>query len=172
MEQALVIAALVALLVVARVFRRKPPARRTPSTRHRAFVPPRILPYPGDFKGRVKVAYHPHLDGRADPGEVVWTWVPYEDDYSKGKDRPVLIIGEDGPWLLALQLTSKDHAKAGTERTDNGRRWLDIGPGAWDRQGRRSEVRLDRVVRVDPLAVRREGAILDKVLFDRITGSL
>jgi len=40
--------------------------------------------------GDVQFEYTPHLDGDPDPGEVVWTWVPYEDDPSQGKDRPVL----------------------------------------------------------------------------------
>ena len=29
-----------------------------------------------------RIVYAPDLDGRADPGEVVWTWVVYEDDPS------------------------------------------------------------------------------------------
>src|SRR5437588_4867304 len=29
-----------------------------------------------------KLVYAPNLDGRADPGEIVWTWVAYEDDPS------------------------------------------------------------------------------------------
>ena len=33
------------------------------------------------------------LDGEPDPGEVVWAWVPYEDDPAQGKDRPVLVVG-------------------------------------------------------------------------------
>ena len=47
-----------------------------------------------------KVAYAPDLDGQADPGEIVWTWVVYEDDPSKGKDRPVLVVGRDRTVLL------------------------------------------------------------------------
>ena len=39
-----------------------------------------------------KLVYAPDLDGRADPGEIVWTWVVYEDDPSRGKDRPVLVV--------------------------------------------------------------------------------
>ena len=56
-----------------------------------------------------RLRYAPSPDGRPDPGEVVWTWVPYEDDPSQGKDRPVLVIGEEGDRLLALPLTSRDH---------------------------------------------------------------
>jgi hypothetical protein len=26
-----------------------------------------------------RIAYAPDLDGRADPGEIVWTWVAYEE---------------------------------------------------------------------------------------------
>ena len=38
----------------------------------------------------------PEQDGEADPGEVVWAWVPFEDDPGQGKDRPVLVIARDG----------------------------------------------------------------------------
>lgn len=33
------------------------------------------------------IAYAPHPDGEPDPGEIVWSWVPYEDDPSQGKDH-------------------------------------------------------------------------------------
>ena len=42
-----------------------------------------------------KLVYAPDLDGRADPGEIVWTWVVFEDDPTRGKDRPVLVVGRD-----------------------------------------------------------------------------
>ena len=87
--------------------------------------------------------------------------MPFEEDASQGKDRPVLLVGRDGPWLLALQLTSKDHDGTG-RRPAADRRWVDIGTGDWDRQRRPSEVRVDRVVRVDPATVRREGAVLPR----------
>ena len=45
---------------------------------------------------------------------------------------------------------------------------MDVGSGGWDRQGRPSEVRLDRLLRLDPSAVRREGAALDRGVFDRV----
>lgn len=124
-------------------------------------------PYPGDFRGAVSPRYSPNPDGKPDPGEIVWSWVPYEEDYSQGKDRPVLLIGHDGAWLLGLMLTSKDH--------DNGRRsddYVDIGTGSWDPQGRPSEVKVDRVVRVNPADVRREGAVLDKRTFQLVARRL
>jgi len=31
---------------------------------------------------RDEIAYAPERDGQPDPGEVVWAWVPYEDDPS------------------------------------------------------------------------------------------
>ena len=104
-----------------------------------------------------RLRYAPKPDGRPDPGEVVWTWVPYEDDPTQGKDRPVLVIGEDGDQLLALQLTSRDHDVDAAQEHRDGREWMDIGAGAWDRERRPSEVRLNRLLRIDPSGVRREG---------------
>jgi hypothetical protein len=137
-----------------------------------SFVEPERDPYPGDFTGTVTVEYAPRTDESPDPGEIVWTWVPYEEDHSRGKDRPVLIIGRDGPWLLGLQLTSKDHDRDAADEAKWGRRWMDIGSGAWDKRGRSSEVRLDRVLRVNPATVRREGATLDKKLYQSVTRAL
>ena len=94
-------------------------------------------------------ALRPEPDGLPDPGEVVWTWVPYEDDPTQGKDRPVLVIGEEGDQLLALQLTSRDHDADAAQEHRDGREWMDIGTGAWDAQRRPSEVRLNRLLRLD-----------------------
>ncbi len=126
-------------------------------------------PYAGDFTGKVNVAYSPSADGKPDPGEVVWTWVPFEEDHSRGKDRPVLLVGRDGPWLLGLQLSSHRHSASAARR---GQAWLNIGSGQWDPKRRPSSVRLDRVVRVDPAAVRREGSILDSKRFTKVAHSL
>ena len=118
------------------------------------------------------LAYAPKLDGRADPGEIVWTWVAYEEDPSQGKDRPVLVVGWDGTVVLALMLTSKDHARDAAREARRGRVWMDIGSGAWDSRRRDSEVRLDRVLRLDPARVRREGAIVDRALYERVVHAL
>lgn len=109
--------------------------------------------------------YAPEADGQPDPGEVVWAWVPYEEDASKGKDRPVLLLARDGDVWLALQLTSHDHDLDAAQEAREGRFWMDIGSGAWDSRGRASEVRLNRLLRIDPATVRREGAALDPELF-------
>jgi len=129
-------------------------------------------PYPGDFSGKVSPVYAPNLDSVPDPGEVVWTWVPFEEDFERGKDRPVLLIGRDEPWLLGLMLTSKDHHRDAADEARWGRRWMDVGSGAWDPEGRPSEIRLDRVLRIDPSKVRREGAVLDRNLFNQVAASL
>ncbi|WP_017197579.1 type II toxin-antitoxin system PemK/MazF family toxin [Arthrobacter sp. M2012083] len=124
-------------------------------------------PYPGDFRGSVKVNYSPQPDGQPDPGEIVWSWVPYEEDHTQGKDRPVLLVGRDREWLLGLMLTSKDHdndARAGE--------YVDIGTGAWDRQGRPSEINVGRVIRLNPKAIRREGAVLGKAQFHEVARAL
>jgi hypothetical protein len=120
----------------------------------------------------VDIAYDPHPDGEPDPGEVVWTWVPYEDDPSQGKDRPVLLIARDGAQLIALVMTSKDHDRDEQQENRAGRFWLDVGSGAWDSKGRPSEVRLDRLLVVDPDDVRREGAVLDRARFDEVAAAL
>ena len=117
--------------------------------------------YPGDYRDMINFEYLPSLDGDADPGEIVWTWVPFEEDHSQGKDRPVLLVGRDGEYLLALMMTSKDHNNR--EHADSN--YLDIGSGPWDPQGRASEVKLNRVIRVRPDAMRREGAIMPEDTF-------
>ncbi len=128
--------------------------------------------YPGDFLGTPDLGYTPHPDGRPDPGEVVWTWVPYEEDRSRGKDRPVLLVGRDGPWLLGVPLTSKDHDRDMEQERQAGRLWCDVGSGAWDSRGRPSEARVDRIVRVDPTGIRREGAVLSQPVFDQVAAAI
>jgi hypothetical protein len=115
-----------------------------------------------------RLRYAPEADGQADPGEVVWAWVPYEEDASQGKDRPVLVIGTDGDQLLALALTSRDHDLDAAQESRDGREWMDIGTGPWDSQGRPSEVRLDRLLRLDRAGVRREGAALPRDVFEAV----
>jgi PemK-like, MazF-like toxin of type II toxin-antitoxin system len=112
-----------------------------------------------------RLVYAPDLDGRADPGEIVWTWVVYEDDPTKGKDRPVLVVGRDQRTLLGLMLSSQDHHR-------NDPHWVGIGTGSWDYDGRASWVRLDRVLDVPEEGIRREGAILDRDRFEVVAARL
>jgi PemK-like, MazF-like toxin of type II toxin-antitoxin system len=118
------------------------------------------------------IVYAPEADGEPDPGEVVWGWVPYEDDPDQGKDRPVILLarGADdqaGLWL-GLGLTSKDHDRDAEQEAHCGRYWMDVGSGGWDREGRPSEVRLDRLLVLDPADIRREGAALDQAIFEQV----
>ena len=117
-------------------------------------------------------SYQPIMDGDADPGEVVWTWVPYQEDASVGKDRPAVVIGAQGECVYLLQLTSKDHTREAAQEAAAGRYWFDIGTGAWDSKGRPSEVRLDRALWVKATDVRREGSILPEVTWRRIVDAL
>lgn len=128
--------------------------------------------YPGDYERRPDIVYNPHKDGEPDPGEIVWTWVPYEEDHSQGKDRPVLLIGRDGDWLLGLQVTSQDKDDHREREARAGRYWIDIGTGAWDHERRDSEVRVNRIIRIDPDAVRRIGAILDEQRFNAVASEV
>lgn len=112
-----------------------------------------------------KVIYAPDLDGRADPGEIVWTWVVYEDDPTRGKDRPVLVVGRDRSVLLGLMLSSREHHAADPD-------WVGIGAGDWDYEGRASWVRLDRVLDVPEEGIRREGAVLGRKTFDVVAARL
>ena len=128
--------------------------------------------YPGDYHGQFDISYTPHPDGIADPGEVVWTWVPYEEDHSQGKDRPVLIVGREGRWLLAVPLTSKDHDSDAAAEARAGRFWVDVGAGSWDRSRRASEARINRVIRVNPRAVRRIGERLDEQRFAAVADGI
>jgi hypothetical protein len=112
-----------------------------------------------------RISYAPDLDGQADPGEIVWTWVVYEDDPTRGKDRPVLVVGRDRKVLLGLMLSSQQH------HADD-RHWVGIGSGPWDGEGRPSWVRLDRVLDVPEEGIRREGAILERITFEIVASRL
>jgi PemK-like, MazF-like toxin of type II toxin-antitoxin system len=138
---------------------------RPPRTRRR---PARPAPPASTASTAVDLEYRPRNDGRPDPGEVVWAWVPYDEGDGRGKDRPVLVIGRRGADLLGLVLTSQDHDRDAAEEARAGRVWTDLGTGPWDARGRPSEVRLDRLLVLDPDTVRREGAALDRARFDRV----
>lgn len=119
-------------------------------------------------QGPVRFDYAPRRDGKPDPGEIVWAWVPYDERDGRGKDRPVLIVSRDRDELLGLMLTSKDHDRDAADEARWGRFWMDIGSGPWDGRGRPSEVRLDRILRLAVGSVRREGAALDRDVFLRV----
>ncbi len=114
---------------------------------------------------RVRLDYAPSRDGEPDPGEVVWTWVPYVENDGRGKDRPVVIVAASGSGdFLAVQLTSRSR--------DGDRDHVALGVGAWDAEGRPSWARLDRVFRVRTGGMRREAASLDAQRYARLVSAL
>ena len=119
---------------------------------------------PGRLR-RVRLAYTPERDGEPDPGEVVWTWVPYEERDGRGKDRPVVIVAASNSGdYLAVQLTSKAH--------DGDPDFVALGDGAWDSEGRPSWARIDRVFRVRAGGMRREASSLDSRRYALVADAL
>ncbi|MGQ7313581.1 type II toxin-antitoxin system PemK/MazF family toxin [Microbacterium arabinogalactanolyticum] len=115
--------------------------------------------------GDVNVGYSPSRNGQPDSGEVIWTWVPYEENDGRGKDRPVLVIGrQSADRVYAVRMTSKAH--------DGDRKFLSIGSGAWDSQGRESWVDIEQLYSVHHDGMRREAAVLDKGRYGRVTEAL
>lgn len=114
---------------------------------------------------RRTVVYAPDPDGAADPGEIVWAWVPFEEADGRGKDRPLLVVGRERGELVGLMLSSQGDRAGDPD-------WISVGSGAWDRQGRESFVRLDRVLEVGEHAIRREGAVLGRDRFERVAREL
>ncbi|MET8337986.1 type II toxin-antitoxin system PemK/MazF family toxin [Streptosporangium canum] len=114
-----------------------------------------------DVARAATIDYSPDLDGFADPGEIVWAWVPYEEDPDRGKDRPLLVVGRHGRRLLAMMLSSRGGG-------GDPREWLEIGPGRWDQDNRVSYLRLDRIFELDEDDIRREGSVLDRERFARV----
>jgi len=113
----------------------------------------------------LQVDYSPAKDGAPDSGEVIWTWVPYEENDGRGKDRPVLVIGRhSADRVYAVRMTSKAH--------DRDRDYLSIGSGGWDSQGRESWVDIEQLYSVHTDGMRREAAILDRKRYDRVAHAL
>jgi hypothetical protein len=115
--------------------------------------------------GPVHTTYAPKHDGDPDPGEIVWTWVPFEEHDGRGKDRPVLIVArEHVGTVLAVQLTSKQH--------DGTTDFVDVGSGPWDHEGRESWVNLERVMRLHHEGMRREACAMERHHFDLVVARL
>ncbi|MFJ4996918.1 type II toxin-antitoxin system PemK/MazF family toxin [Microbacterium sp. NPDC088619] len=113
----------------------------------------------------LRIGYAPDRDGAPDAGEIIWTWVPYEENDGRGKDRPVLVIGrESADRVYAVRMTSKAH--------DGDRDYLSIGSGAWDSQGRESWVDIEQLYSVHETGLRREAAVLDRSRYGRVASAL
>jgi hypothetical protein len=122
-------------------------------------VPGKALPG-GDA---VAIEYSPNRDDDPDPGEVVWTWVPYEEDQRQGKDRPVVVIGRRGSKLVGIPLTSKP---------DEREAQVNVGTGGWDPKQRVSYARIWRMLDIDAHNMRREGSVLDRRRFDAVVAAV
>jgi hypothetical protein len=119
------------------------------------------------YDGPVTIEYAPEIDGEPDPGEIVWAWVPFEEDPSVGKDRPVVVLGRADATrgdFAVLMVSSRD--KSGQPE------WVGIGAGDWDHEHRASFVRTDRLLAVSPSAVRREGAAMTADQFRSVVTGL
>lgn len=107
------------------------------------------------------VVYSPNLVGRADPGEIVWTWTLVADP--DGQDLPVLVVGREDTTLFSL-MVSVDPARAGDPD------WLYIG--SWDGGEQPGWVRMDNILDVPEESIRREGAVVDRSAFDQVARHL
>ncbi|OZD48523.1 PemK domain-containing protein [Rhodococcus sp. 06-1477-1B] len=158
------------LSAVLGLFRSAPPAttaRRTapaqPTTR--PSTPRGTETVEIDPPRRLTLSYAPKRDNAPDGGEIVWTWVPYEERDGRGKDRPVLVIGRaDATRSYAVRLTSKPH--------DGDRQYLSLGTGEWDPQRRPSWVDVEQLYLVHDAGMRREAAALDRARFDAVASAL
>ena len=113
-----------------------------------------------------RISYAPRHNREADPGEVVWADVAFEDQPGVVKDRPLLVVGrKDRRTVLCLQLSTQ-------EKRDGQPGWLAIGAGAWDRRSRPSFVRLDRVIELRADSIRRQGSVLDAARFEAVARAL
>lgn len=106
--------------------------------------------------------YAPQIDGDPDPGEVIWTWVPYVENDGRGKDRPVLIIArldEDRVAGCYLSTNPRDG-------------YFRIGAGPWDSKGRVSYMNAQRLLSISADGMRREGSIVPRDVFERAAGAI
>lgn len=121
-----------------------------------------VAPPPRDA---LRIGYAPYRDGAPDAGEIVWTWVPYDENDGRGKDRPVLVISrKDHERVYAVRLTSRSH--------DGDRDFLAIGSGEWDARGRPSWVDIEQIYSVHADGMRREASALDPARFARVADAL
>ncbi|WPF65582.1 MULTISPECIES: hypothetical protein [unclassified Corynebacterium] len=111
------------------------------------------------------IYYAPDMDGQPEPGEVVRVWAPSDGPDRPLRDRAVLVIGHGRDSVLGLLISPNP-------RHANESEWLDIGSGEWDEKGRQCWVRLDRVLEVSHLGIRRQGVLFPRRRFERIAAKL
>lgn len=109
--------------------------------------------------------YAPDMDGQADPGEVVWIWAPADGPGAPPRERAMAVVGRTRSTILGLLISCNP------EHHDDDD-WIDIGAGGWDERGRQSWVRLDRILEVSELGIRRQGTVIPRGRFERIANRL
>lgn len=171
---ALVVVALALLILILRALSRRPrrsrrsarPPKHASRLSAGRFGPHATVEVDGRRLSGLRLAYAPSIDGAPDPGEIIWSWVPYQEEDGRGKDRPLLVVAsEPNGTVIAVPLTSKDH-EAGRGH------FVPIGHGGWDAQGRPSWVNVKRVFRVHTAGMRREAATLDEDRYGDVTREL
>lgn len=111
---------------------------------------------------RLQPTYSPARNGEPDPGEVIWTWVPYAEHDGRGKDRPVLIIARvDSEHWAACYLSTKHHDG-----------FISVGSGPWDSQGRESFLSPERILLISEEGMRRESTGLNREAFERAVDAI
>ncbi len=135
-----------------------PPAARTPAApsgearRSGLLGLPRRLRGPGDDRLRARPGRASRIRrDRVDVGAV--RGGPHPGQGPAGAGRRTR-----GPFAARADADEQGHDRDAAERRATAASGGTLDSGPWDRQGRPSEVRLDRVIRVDPTRVRREGA--------------
>lgn len=111
------------------------------------------------------IFYAPDMDGQTDPGEVVWIWAPADGPGKPPRERAMVVVGRNRNSILGLLISCNPE-----HRNDDN--WLDIGSGGWDPRGRQSWVRLDRIIEVSELGIRRQGTVIPQGRFERIANRL
>ena len=107
------------------------------------------------------IFYAPDMDGQAEPGEVVWFYVPA----TPLRERSMLVVGRDRQDVLGLLISSND------DHADDDA-WLPIGSGEWKTTGEPCWVRLDKTLAIPETDLRRRGALFPPRRFDRIADHL
>jgi hypothetical protein len=63
--------------------------------------------------GPVRMSYSPHTDGAPDPGEIVWTWVPFEENDGREWAEPAVDIPNSGSHTGMVSNPGPDARRAG-----------------------------------------------------------
>jgi hypothetical protein len=152
--------------ILSGIFRRASPPSTGPTAPAVAHGgPAATIEVPPPAKKGLRITYAPKPDGDPDAGEIVWTWVPYDENDGRGKDRPVLVIArQSDDRVYAIRLTSKAH--------DGDRDFLALGTGEWDAQGRPSWIDIEQIYSVHRDGMRREASALDPDRFARVADAL